>query len=94
MRVICLIDDSEEFVQSIDSIPGSVIDMSYGTSEEMTCRYIDDTHVEFNGGEGPYNLQHICQFAEQLEKIGAKVVPVTEPMTLFKQRLVKRLLTS
>ena len=57
-----------------------------GTSEEMTCRYIDDTHVEFSGGEGPYNLQHICQFAEQLEKIGAKVVPVTEPMTLFKQR--------
>ena len=62
------------------------IEFADGTSEEMVCRYIDDTHVEFNGVEGPYNLQHICQFAEQLEKIGAKVVPVTEPMTLFKQR--------
>ena len=49
---------------------------SDGTSEERICRYIDDTHVQFDNGSGPYGIQHICEFAEKIEKIGATVEPI------------------
>ena len=35
------------------------------------CRYIDDSHFEY----GP-NLRHICEFAEMIEDLGYKVVPL------------------
>lgn len=62
------------------------INFSDGTSEEKTCRYIDDTHVQFGDGSGAYGLQHICEFAERLENIGATVEPVTEPMVKLTER--------
>ena len=57
-----------------------------GTTDEKTCRYIDDTHVEFDGGGGAYGLQHICEFAERLENVGATVEPVDEPMVMLHQK--------
>ncbi len=57
-----------------------------GTSEEKTCRYIDDTHVQFGDGSGAFGLQHICEFAERIENIGATVEPVTEPMVKLTER--------
>ena len=62
------------------------INFSDGTNEEKTCRYIDDTHVQFGDGSGAYGLQHICEFAERIEKIGATVNPVTEPMVKLTER--------
>ncbi len=52
-----------------------------GESLEKECRYIDDTHFEFDRGQGPFSLYHIDQFAEHMERAGAAVVPVddTEP---------------
>lgn len=57
-----------------------------GTTDEKTCRYIDDTHVEFYGGGGAYGLQHICEFAERLENVGATVEPVDEPMVMLHEK--------
>ncbi len=57
-----------------------------GTIDEKTCRYIDDTHVEFDGGGGAYGLQHICEFAERLENVGATVEPVDEPMVMLHEK--------
>lgn len=37
----------------------------------IACRYIDDTHCYIGK-----NVYHICQHAENLEIIGAKVFPV------------------
>ena len=62
------------------------INFSDGTSEEKTCRYIDDTHVQFGDGSGAYGLQHICEFAERLENIKATVESVTEPMVKLTER--------
>ena len=65
------------------------INFSDGTSEEKTCRYIDDTHVQFGDGSGAYGLQHICEFAERLENICATVEPVTEPMVKLTERFAE-----
>ena len=51
-----------------------------GTADERVCRYVDEAHFEFDTGSGPYSGYHICQFAEKMEEIGAKVEPVSEPM--------------
>lgn len=37
----------------------------------MTCRYIDEYHLEFGGGS--CNLLHICELAEKMEKNGHKI---------------------
>lgn len=42
-----------------------------GEKLDRTCRYIDETHVEV----GKY-LYHICEFAEKLEYVGNKVIPL------------------
>ena len=55
-----------------------------GTSEEQTCRYIDDYHVEV--GSGSMNLFHICEFAERMEKMGARVEPADETAVMHKNR--------
>lgn len=44
---------------------------SDGKTVDRTCRYIDDYHVEV----GDY-LFHICEFAERMDGIGAKVIPL------------------
>ena len=48
---------------------------------ERTCRYIDEYHVEI--GNGSCNLYHICEFAERMERAGAKIEPVDEPISLI-----------
>ena len=40
----------------------------------MTCRYIDEYHLEFGGGS--CNLLHICELAEKMEKNGHKIEPI------------------
>ena len=42
-----------------------------GSQTERTCRYIDDTHMEAD-----YNLYHIGQFAEIMERNGHKYEPI------------------
>ena len=44
-----------------------------GETKDQICRYIDDYHVEMGVGD---NLYHICKFAERMESIGAKVIPL------------------
>ena len=90
------ISKAEKGIRFIDSgyndkftIPdgGTVkLNFSDGASEEKSCRYIDDTHVQFGDGSGAYGLQHICEFAERLEKIGATVEPVTVPIVKLTER--------
>lgn len=52
---------------------GEAITIRYkdGKSEEYTCRYIDDYHLEVGN-----NLYHICEFAERMEQNGNTVEPV------------------
>ena len=44
---------------------------SDGDIVDRVCRYIDDYHVEV----GDY-LFHICEFAERMEGVGSKVIPL------------------
>ncbi len=37
-------------------------------------------------GVGPFSLFHICQFAEQMEKSGASVTPIDEPLAVLHER--------
>ncbi len=48
---------------------------SAGERVDRTVRYIDDYHVEIGGGHGT-NLYHICEFAEHIENLGYKVIPL------------------
>ena len=52
--------------------------LSGGGHMDRRCRYIDDTHLEM--GDGPYNLYHICQFAEHMEKNGNTVIPMWDSL--------------
>lgn len=47
------------------------IAFSDGKTEDRTCRYIDDYHLEVGK-----NLYHICQFAELMERNGNEVIPL------------------
>ena len=42
-----------------------------GEAADYVCRYIDPYHVEVGD-----HLWHICQVAEKMEEIGAKIVPL------------------
>ncbi len=46
-----------------------------GEKHDRTARYIDDYHVEIGGGFG-CDLYHICEFAERMEHLGHKVIPL------------------
>lgn len=52
---------------------GEAITIRYkdGKSEEYTCRYIDNYHLEVGS-----NLYHICEFTERMEQNGNTVEPV------------------
>ena len=67
-------------------IDGGQVKLSFpnGTSEEKTCRYIDDYHLDI--GSGSMNIFHICEFAERMEKLGARVKPVNEKEIIRKAR--------
>lgn len=47
---------------------------SDGTQADLTCRYIDEYHLEVGGSWD--NLYHICQFAEVMERNGSTVIPL------------------
>lgn len=47
------------------------INMPEGKFIDQTCRYIDDYHTEVG-----WNLYHICQFTESMEKNGYTVIPM------------------
>ena len=64
--------------QELFRIPdGDSIRINFPDGEKLThkVRYIDDYHVEigetFNG-----HIYHICEFAERMSKVGAKVIPL------------------
>ena len=75
--------EAEKGIRFIDSgyrelfrIPdGGKIRITYpgGETREETCRYIDPYHTEI--GYGSVNLFHIAEFAERMEKSGAKIGP-------------------
>lgn len=47
-----------------------------GERREMTCRYIDDYHLETGSYRGEY-LYHICEFAERMEQNGCQsIIPL------------------
>lgn len=46
---------------------------SDGTQADLTCRYIDEYHLEVGGS---CNLYHICQFAEMMERNSNTVIPL------------------
>ena len=58
---------------------GGKIRITYpgGERREETCRYIDPYHVEV--GYGPLSLYHVAEFAEHMEKSGAKAEPLEPP---------------
>ncbi len=45
-----------------------------GEVRDVTCRYIDEYHLEF--GYGSCNLFHICELAEKMENNGNKLEPI------------------
>ena len=45
-----------------------------GEVRDVTCRYIDEYHLEF--GYGSCNLLHICELAEKMENNGNKIEPI------------------
>lgn len=47
------------------------IQLQGGGHVDKSCRYVDDYHVEVGN-----DLYHICEFAEHLEQIGSKVIPL------------------
>lgn len=57
---------------------GGQIKITYsdGYEETVSCRYIDEYHVELE--DNWFNLYHICEFAERMEKYGNKVEPACE----------------
>ncbi len=89
------IKEAEQGIRFIDSnyrdlfrIPdGGAIFIQYpdGEKKRETCRYIDADHVEI--GIDKLNLFHICEFAERMERCGAKVEPLnTKPKTKGMER--------
>ncbi|MCM1295926.1 MAG: hypothetical protein NC311_10330 [Muribaculaceae bacterium] len=46
-----------------------------GAKSDYTCRFIDEAHVEVG-----YNLYHICEFAEKMERSGASYAPKETPL--------------
>jgi len=57
---------------------GGRIKITYQDGEvaEKTARYIDEYHAEIGGGS--CNLFHICEWAERMENINAKVEPIDQ----------------
>ena len=57
---------------------GGKIRISYkdGDRSDVVCRYIDSTHLQI--GAGNAGIFHICEFAEHMAYIGAKVEPLSE----------------
>lgn len=49
------------------------------------CQYMDETHVSVSG-----QCLHICQFAERMEDIGAKVEPEPNPQVIEGYRILAR----
>ena len=85
--------EAEQGIRFIDSsynelfrVPdGGTIRIVYpdGEKKKETCRFVDASHVEV--GFGNMNLFHIAEFAERMEKCGAKVEPVDRINTKTKE---------
>ncbi len=45
-----------------------------GKQQDLTCRYIDPYHLEV--GNSSFNLFHICEFAERMERSGNTIAPL------------------
>jgi hypothetical protein len=54
--------------------------MESGENREMTCRYIDDYHMEVTGQTGS-TVYHICEFAEVWEQNGCtEMIPLRKSL--------------
>ncbi len=71
LRLLMDKESIELFVNDGDQI--RVFD-SDGNSRDLTCRYIDDYHLEV--GATSSNLYHITEFAERMERNGSTVIPL------------------
>lgn len=56
-----------------------------GEQRIQECKYIDPTHCEIGK-----QIFHICQFAERMEDIGAKVEPEPNPQVVEGYRVLAR----
>ncbi len=54
-----------------------VVTAGWGEKFEYACRFIDDYHFETSSAESS-SLFHICEFAERMEKNGARYAPKQE----------------
>lgn len=59
-----------------------VITSSWNEKSERSCRFIDEYHMEVGS-----NLYHICEFAEMMERNGAKYEPKQPNMQKKKGRV-------
>ena len=53
---------------------------SDGSKLELSCRYIDDTHVEIGSPFERSEIYHVCQFAEIMDRDGCTVQPAGPTM--------------
>ncbi len=61
------------YVEKFRIPDGDKIRITYdnGRTQDYTCRYIDDYHIEVGT-----NLYHICEFAERMQQSGNTVIPI------------------
>lgn len=71
--------DYKELFRVADGDKVRIVD-SVGESRDRTVRYIDDYHMELDGGVGG-NLYHICEFAERMEANGCQqIIPLRKSL--------------
>lgn len=73
VKRIRFIDSSYNFLFSVPD--GANITITYEGGEKITrpCKFLDEYHTKIGS-----SILHICEFAEKMERIGAKYAP-TEP---------------
>lgn len=71
---IRFIDSSYNELFKIEDGEKITVTSSWGEVNEYPCMYIDEYHTEVGN-----QLYHICQFAELMEKNGAKYAPCNSP---------------
>ena len=92
------LNEAEKGIRFIDShyhelfrIPdGGKIQITHQNGEKdiRSCRYIDNYHVEIGGSST--NLYHICEFAERIESMNAKIDPIGETLEMKSMRHLRR----
>lgn len=72
---ICFIDSSYHELFRLPDGEQITVTQADGSKSDYTCRFIDEAHVEVG-----YNLYHICEFAERMERNDASYAPKEPPL--------------